>query len=546
MKKFLPHIIILILIAAIFSCLYFPNHSFGARGDDSPGYIFLAAKLFNNQPLIYQDQLIKEGIKHFNNIKDANFLVPSHNKILNQEGWTASKYPIGFSILLFLFAKIFNNFDKIYSLVPALAVLNLVLIYLLTCIIFKKSKYSWLIAILSVLFLGLSKDYWQLAIIQPMREIPFIFFLLLAFIFAILGLRKNKYFLIFSGLSLGYALNIRETGIIFIIPFLILFFLLYDKNISRKDNFLKICKNFLFFIIPLVIIFSLTLIYSQLISLHSESNLALPNIKHVKSFSISHLFLSENRYRHEPGGLAAYWQVFNNITYLQLFLLFIFFGIIKFYKNNKIIFFSFTAIILSYYLLFSLWINPYPRYILPTYPFIIIILSLGIIYLFQYTTKNFPKYNKFLVFIIIITCLINCFPIYENIRNYIKGDFDTDRSINKQDLENLKFLKNHLTQNSILIFSGEGKNGLPETFEAETKIRSIKTPIIKTSQAPWPKIVDFFNQQLKDKNYYIWIDTSSSSENNEFFSKNFDLQKIISQNYSFKDNVDIYKLNPKT
>ena len=147
--------------------------------------------------------------------------------------------------------------------------------------------------------------------------------------------------------------------------------------------------------------------------------------------------------------------------------------------------------------------------------------------------------------IIIITCLINIFPIYKDMAQDIKNLINTNRAITQQDIQELKNIGQQLSKNSILIFAGSNKSGLSETFESHTQIKAIRNPISKTNMPPQDELLNFFDSQLKNKDFYIWLDKSSSSKNNEFFAKNFNLEKILEQQYSFNDKVSIYKINPK-
>ena len=118
-----------IFLAGIFGVLYFNDHAWGAWGDDSAGYIFLAGRMSMGLPLVYTDPIAADGLQFFGDEKLARWLTPTHHEFINPSGMIASKYPIGVSLLMFVVSKLAGTTDAFYVVTPLLAALNIVLTY---------------------------------------------------------------------------------------------------------------------------------------------------------------------------------------------------------------------------------------------------------------------------------------------------------------------------------------------------------------------------------------------------------------------------------
>ena len=94
--------VIIAAIVLLFGIIYFDDHAWGTWGDDSAGYIYLAGRMIQDKPLVYHDDLAQMGFDFFGDEKLARWLTPTHHEFINQEGWIASKYPVGASLLLAL------------------------------------------------------------------------------------------------------------------------------------------------------------------------------------------------------------------------------------------------------------------------------------------------------------------------------------------------------------------------------------------------------------------------------------------------------------
>jgi len=287
MKKYTWIItIILVLILALgFGWVYWQNHAYGAWGDDSPGYLYLAGRLLQGEPLVYQDELVQKGIEHFGDERLARWLTPTHHEIISPDGWLASIYPVGLSYVMYWTATITGDELSIYSVVPILAALNLVLVFLICQLLFKAlkiKKWGWAYALLAAITVGFSSLYYDYAISQPMREIPSLFFILLSvylFLLAFYSRREGGHrdarlqiaLIIISILCFGFSLNIRHTGIAFLPAYLLLFGLFWEKNKPRKTNTMQMSRLLLVFAILMIIPLGLTIKNSLDISSNKEA-----------------------------------------------------------------------------------------------------------------------------------------------------------------------------------------------------------------------------------------------------------------------------------
>ena len=566
-------IIICILIGAVFGYLYFHNHSFGTWGDDSAGYIYLWGKLDQGKPLVYQEPLTVKALEFFNDEKLARWTTPTHHEIISPSGYIASKYPIGLSLIMYVFSTAFNSDLAIYYVLPVLAAANLILVFLIANIIFINNKYKHFLSLLASSILGLATIYYEYAISQPMREIPSMFFMLFGYYIFLLWFthqektKKTILWVVFALalFILGLSLNIRETSLVVIPAFAVLTVILWNKKHNKKQNiknYLKITglavAMFIVAVIP-------TIYNSYKISEHKEkfkkkdiSSIAITsNFDHISSFSISNIFDNSGKFRPGRGALPHYWDIMNKMSALPYFIILAIIGLIYLHKRNKWLSASLLLWMLGFLAIFSLWVNPYSRYILPLFPILAILASFG---LYKLITKIVPYYFKSkktqtIIGVIIILSLVSVYyPVLADIRTeYFVDNTMVYKAITQDDLNNLKDLSNNITNSPslparapLVIFSGTWQYGISETFEAHTGIQAIRMPVEQKYTFETDKVKQFFDETLlSDYNVYIWMDETTKAASLEFL-ENFTLEEKYKYSFSFEPEIIIYQIHATT
>ncbi|MFH1537220.1 MAG: hypothetical protein ABID45_04480 [Patescibacteria group bacterium] len=568
-------IILILSITLGFGFLYFNDHAWGAWGDDSPGYLYLAGRMLQGEPLVFQDELVKKGIEHFGDERLARFLTPTHHEIISPDGWMASIYPIGFSIVMYLAAKISGTDLAIYYLTPLFAVANLILIFLISNLLFKlfqiKNKFYWLFSLFAALTVGLSNLYYDYAISQPMREIPSLFFILIAVYLLLLGIRyaktesENRYFrlnyfcFIASILLLGFGLNIRHTGIAFLPAFaVLLYFYLKKKELIQKN--LKSNLKLLIIIGVLLLIPLIPTIWNSYeISIHKEKfrekdtsgTVLVSNIDHVGSLSPVNMFDNQGKYKPGKGGLNLYWDIMSNMSLLPYFMVLVLLGIFYIWRQNKFISSFLVLWVLGFLALFSMWINPYSRYIIPVFPALAILGSFGLYFLItDIAPKLFKnkRVGQFLALLVVLSIVFIYSPVYTKIKQNIKEEVLINKAISKQDLLTLKEVGNQTKgEKSLLIFTGHWQYGLSETLETHTDIRTIRMPLEQQKfEFDEQKVKDFFDN-LFEEGYkiYFWQDSGTQAVTNDFIWEHYKIKEINKYQFSFTEEIILYELNPK-
>lgn len=573
---------ICLLLCALFGYLYFDNHAFGAWGDDSAGYIYLWGRLDQNKSLVYQEPLTVKALDFFQDEKLARWTTPTHHEIISPSGYLASKYPIGLSLLLFLFSSIFRSDIAIYYAVPTLAVFIIILVYLIGNFIFKNIKYKFLLSATAALIVGLSTLFYEAAVSQPMREIPSIFFILFGYYCLLRAIESRRYgvhegfgvlfyiLIILSFLSFGFSINIRETSLIILPVFLLLFFQLSE---NKKENIKTIIKLSLFSMVILVVGLLPTIINSVKISQYKEkfkkkdvTSIAITsNFDHIRSFNFSNILNNNGKFKSgEQGGLGHYWRIMKEFSAVPYFLLLVLIGFIFLYQKNKWLFLSLAWWVISVILIFSLWINPYSRYILPIFPILAIMAAYGLYNLFvQMIPMLFQqkKWQYLVCFLVVFSLIISYQPVVASILANLKLPKEETlvyKSISNDDLLILKEINNKIKTTmspslptradnaSVLIFTGAWQYGISETLEAHTGLPAMRMPLEQKFKFNDEKVKEFFNKNiLSDYLAYIWLDTTTKPETRDWLEKNYNLKEIYKNNFSFEEEATIYELTPK-
>jgi hypothetical protein len=576
MKKFgwVISLIICLILGIFFGYIYFHDHSYGASGDDSAGYIFLWGLMNQHKPLVYQEPLTVKALDFFQDEKLARWTTPTHHEIISPAGYIASKYPIGLSLLMYLFSSLLNLDLAIYYVMPLFAALNLIIIYLISNLIFKNIKWRYFFSFLAAAIVGLANLYYTQAISQPMREIPSTFFILLSFYLllwaiesparqacgkALAGGRRHGIlfylFLFLSAIILGFSFNVRETSLIVVPAFILLFWKL--KFATKKK--LTILGLLLIFLLVGVIP---SIINSYNISIHKEkfkkkdiTSVAITsNFDHIRSFSLSNLLNNNGKFRSgEQGGLGYYWQIMQNFSVWPVFLSLVFLGLIFLFYQDKFLAGSLSLWGLGVLLLFSLWINPYNRYILPMLPVLAILSSYGLYSLIDKIVPYFfqNKKQKIAVSIIVILSLVIVYQpvgakILENIKNGIEIE---NKSLTYDDLIKLKNLGEEIKQESqktpLVVFSGTWQYGTSETFSSHTGIQAIRMPLEQKFDFKETEVREFWEKYLLT-DYQVYVVTDLTTEPLTLnFLNNFSQEEKDNFSLSFDEDIKIYAITTK-
>src|SRR3989339_131519 len=546
-----------------FSLIYFNDQAWGAWGDDSPGYIFLAGRLYQGLPLVYHDDLVKAGYDFFQDEKLSRWLTPTHHFLINQQGTIASKYPLGLSLLMVGAAKFLHNSEGFYALVPLSAALNLVLFYLVILKLIPANRYRQIIGALSAVGMGLSSLYYDYAIAQPMREIPSMTFLLISALCILFGVeyfKAQKKIISLSlmglfGIAFGFAFSIRETSAV-ILPAFFLFavFACWHNSQNFKENLKKLWPAVLVVLIGLFIGLMPTFWNAKILSAEKEvfkqrdtsQTVILPNIGHLESFSLQNLFNSHGKYRPDSGSFSHYFAVLKTAVPIPYFLVLVIIGFIFFFKESRPKAVLLILWILGTLTIFSLWVNPYSRYILPLFP---PFFFLGVYGLFAFMQKILPrvlphKLWQWLVGIAVLATVVAAYqPVIVEAQENMRADIYKFKAISYQDLQNLTELGNFLQeryQNPVLLFSGEWQYGISETLQAHTNLKTIR--------APWEqgkfsfnnqKIDQFFTRKVLPKyDLLVWTDATTQPATLAWLAK-YTYQEVASYNFSFQPDVKI-------
>ncbi|MFH0818658.1 MAG: hypothetical protein V1898_01555 [Patescibacteria group bacterium] len=571
-------IVICLILGAFFSYIYFQDHAWGTWGDDSAGYIYLWGKMDQNKDLVYQEPLTVAALKFFGNEKLARWTTPTHHEIISPSGYVASKYPIGLSQIMLLFSRLFQDDKAIYYVLPLLATINLILVYLISLIFFKDIKYKHFFSLLPAFMLGLASLYYNYAISQPMREIPSMFFLLAGYLFLLLAVeyygsqnqKKDKIFfytlIILASLFAGYSLNVRETSIMILPAFLIMLFSISNRNAEPQEKNKNIkfkIKLALLALLMLIIAYIPSFINSADITQFKEkfrakdiTSIAITsNFDHISSFSLQNVFNNQGKFRPGRGALPHYWGVMNdNLAVWPCFIVLAIIGLYSIYKKNKWLSASLLLWILGVLIIFSLWINPYSRYILPLFPILAICGSYGLYAVCFKIVPHFFK-NKRLQFlvclIILLSLIISYLPAIIDIKTNFNENEDGEeklvfKAISENDLFSLKglgekiYTDNKTDKPPLVVFSGTWQYGISETFEAHTGIQGIHMPLEdKKNVFDKEQVKDFFTQEVfPNYNVYFWIDATSKSNSVDFINY-FKVQPKYSYSLTFA-NPTIY------
>lgn len=558
---------ILALLLFVFGAWFLLEHAYGAWGDDSPGYIYTAGQLANGETLVAQDELVQQALAWFGDERLARFVAPAHHEIISPDGWIASRYPIGLSAIMAAIQKLTGSASAMYAVVPITAVAVVALTYILAVLWLPTNpplkRVAGIIAAMSV---GLADLYANYAVSQPMREIPSLLFWLLALL-GLTWLTRAKSLswklglALVSGALLGYSINIRETGAVFVLPVLIWLWpatRAWWKNHSERVAFLKIL---VVGIIGLALTLSLSIWNSATITAHKEkfrekdiSRIAITsNFDHIQSLSPSNLFNNQGKFKPGVGGVVQYWEVMTEFNTFAPFLAFALIGLIVLWRKQRRLAYVLGVWITVIFVLFAMWINPYARYILPVLPAVAILAAYGLISTIEYGGKLFalsPRWNRVLGLLLVVAFGVTQYPAIVARNEHIQLGDSVYKSITAEDSATLQSLSDQLlaadtTERPALLFMfGTWRAGLPETIMAHSNLRVIRFPGRPNEQPALGELAEFLQELNKTQTVYVWYDGTLGSGEQRLFTQLPITDPILTTELSFQSAITIYALTP--
>ncbi|MFH1781411.1 MAG: hypothetical protein ABH835_02245, partial [Patescibacteria group bacterium] len=340
----------------------------------------------------------------------------------------------------------------------------------------------------------------------------------------------------------------------------LLFYICNTKKFTIKQNSKKTLSIGIVFIILLIIPLIFTIYNSYQISEHKEKfrnkdisgTAIVSNIDHVGSLSPLNMISSEGKFRTENGGLDQYWQVMKNMSWLPYFMILVFIGVYYTWRKNKYLSAFLSLWVLGFLALFSMWVNPYSRYIIVAFPALAILGSFGLYYLltdiYPKLVKN-VKIGKLLAILTILSILFIYSPAVALIQENLEEEVLINKAISESDLNNLlamgKLVEDRGDEKPIIMFSGNWQYGLSETLETHTGIKTIRMPFEQQKFEFNNDQVKAFFDQLLDDGYtiYFWQDSGTSGDTNDFLWENYQLNELKKYSFSFTDEIILYELH---
>lgn len=563
---FVFDIVIILLLGLVFSWFYLGAHAWGAWGDDSPGYIYTAAQLLHTQPLVSQSQLVQGALQYFGNEPWARLAAPTHHDIISPSGWVASRYPIGLSVLLYLVAAASLTSSAMYIVVPALAVATVIFTYLLAVLLVPSADYAKrVIGLLAAGTLGVTELFSSYAVSQPMRDIPALAFFLASFILLIVGCTKihGQYWklavLLCAGVFFGYSINIRETSAILLLPLVIALLHYTKKNKNRWQVMLIFC-------VGMVLAGGVWLWNSAAITVHKEkfrakdiTSIAISsNVDHIRSLSFTNLYNNQGKYKRGVGGVNQYVSVLREeFNFWPPFLLCSVLGVIALWQRQRQLAYVLISWFGSIFLLFSMWINPYARYILPLFPVVTVLAGYGGVVSLQWLQQRLRLGRTsfgIMVILVVGSVFVGLQPLVAaRIQHVFKQEL-VNKAITYQDLENFTNIGKSIAADElnttgkppVVLVIGFWQSGAAEMIMANSsQVTAIRYPRKRQEQPPVDIMVGWLQQLSNQYQLYLWYDDSATAKEQEL-KQHFTLEPVTQTNFSFQPNVQIYAITEIT
>ena len=488
---------------------------------------------------MYQDPLVQAGLDFFGEERQARWLTPTHHEIISPDGWMASIYPIGLSVLQWLAAKVWGTDVAFYGVVPVSAGLVVGLTYVLGVLLLQGVRWRVPVALGASIALASSSLFFEHALAQPMREIPSMVFVLVGTILALLSFRwrtkTKKWWLtgwLLAGLAFGMATNIRETSIV-VIPAISGLMVARKRSQGLQGLLKSLWKPLMAFTIGFFLIYSISIWNSVEISQQKvkfrkkdiTSVAVTSNIDHISSLSFQNVFNNQGKFSTGEGSLPHYWEIMRKATPILFLFPAILLGLWSVWKTDKRRALLLILWPLGTLVIFSLWVNPYARYILPAFPPLLLLTFIGVKFFLQRIIPHLTQikylqwgFSALAVLAILIPFGQTVATEWTDLRT---KDLLIFKSISFTDLQQLKDLGEKTTgPNPVVLFTGDWQYGISETFEIHTGIKSIRFPLEnKRFDIPADQLAEFISVMLKGYTVYVWTDETTTSETQQFLSR---------------------------
>lgn len=547
--------VILLLLAIISGVWFLWHHAYGAYGDDAPGYIYSAHQLLAGEATVQQDVLVQDALAWFGDEQYARFVAPAHHEIIAPTGWITSRYPLGLSVLMALAAWISGTITGIYLVVPVFAVVVVLCTYLgAVWLLPVPTVWKRLLGIGAAVIVLSCDLFAHYAVAQPMREIPSLGLFLIAMLVFCTTLRatgwKQALGIVVAGLAFGYSVGIRETSAILVLP-LIWF------GISRvKQQRWRVAG---WFLLGAVIAYSWFIVQAVNITAHKEAfrdkditSVAITsNIDHIQSLSITNLWDNQGKFKPGVGGLQQYWEVINKFSAWPLFLFCAVLGLVYIWRKDRALgrlLVSWTGCIV---LLFGMWVNPYPRYVLPILPVLAWTSMVGTFALWQWCADLFQLRrgtDLALLGLMALGFVLANQPAIAERQEHVRTGATVDRELTKADLDVVLQVGAAVTTDAqstgktpLLLMLGTTKGGLAETIMAHTQLRVIRFPSKDKEQPPLDQLATYIQHLDETYTLYLWYDPSVTANEQRFYNQQV-LVPIIQTTTSYQPAISIYRL----
>ncbi len=547
--------VILLLLTSISSAWFMWHHAYGAYGDDSPGYIYSAHQLLTGEALVQQDALVQDALAWFGNEQHARFVAPAHHEIIAPTGWITSRYPLGMSVLMALAAWLSGTVTGIYLVVPVFAVIVVLCTYLgAIWLLPVAAVWKRLVGIGAAVIVVSCDLFAHYAVAQPMREIPSLGLFLIAVLIFCTTLRatgwKQALGMVIAGLAFGYSVGIRETGAILVLP-LILF------GLSRVQQ--QRWRVAGWFLLGAVMAYSWFIVQAVNITAHKEAfrdkditTIAITaNIDHIQSLSITNLWDNQGKFKPGVGGLQQYWEVINNFSAWPLFLFCALIGLWYAWKKDPALGRLLVSWVVLVVLLFGMWVNPYPRYVLPILPVLAWASMLGMFAIWQWFVQLFQLRrgtSMAMLGLMVLGFVLANQPAIAERQEHLRTGAAVDRELTKADLDLVIQASTAVITDAqstgktpLLLMLGATKGGLAETIMTHADLRVIRFPSKEKEQPPLDQLAAYIRHLDETYTLYLWYDPSVTANEQRFYNQQV-LVPIIQTTTSYQPAISIYRL----
>ena len=477
-----PSAILPLLIFAISFLVFFPLRSFGTVGDDAAGYLNIASNLADGR-FVVEDAIIPI-VAHLVPPDALHSFLPSHyNPIGAAPEVARPKYLLGLPLMLAIGEVLFGPTGP-FLVVPLVSALAIVAVYYAARALFWGEEHRTIIAVVAVLLFALNPLIFIRFISQPMTEIPSVAFLLLSLAGLVTGLRAGRpLFVGLAGASFGYAMDLRETNVIFAVPLAIVFFDWWRR--TRQNNPYRLVRRqhlifALWFAGGTLATLSLTLVTA---AVATGNPVSIARFHEAGGLSLRHWFHNPGVYEAGRGSMRVYAElVLLKLLPVPFLWLIATYAIDAVFRKSVAVAVAIVVWLRIPILFFSLWINPYDRYLIPALPAAFLLLAFGIVELAVVLVKRFPPLvrriapaHQGLAAMVLVAVMVAAVvgPEVGTLNDYMFGERRYISEIRREDFENIRRIREMATgEKAVLLYAG----AMPESrgnIEATTKMRVI-------------------------------------------------------------------------